>query len=140
MADAYAKIRWAKAHLDTLERELDAFCKAAPSKAYTVTHQDDLEHEKYVIALEIHDIPPAICLIAADAIYNMRTALDQTVWALASLTKTPRNTQFPIIEKWNSDGKRRFQGQVDGVPADARTIIQTLQPYHAGDAFKGHLL
>lgn len=140
MADPYAKIGWAKEHLNTLERELGLFCGAAPPKAYTVTRQDDIEHGEHVIAMEFHDIPPKICLIAADAIYSMRAALDQTVWALASLTKIPGATQFPIIEDWNADGRKRFNRQIDGVPSAAVSVIQALQPYHAGNAFKGHHL
>lgn len=136
MADPYSKIGWAKEHLGALKRELDSFCTATPPKAYTITREDDEGHGEHVITMEFHDIPPKICLIAADAVYSMRAALDQTVWALASLKGTPGRTEFPIITDWNYDGRRRFKRQVAGVPDEAFCVIKSLQPYHRGDAFK----
>jgi len=124
--------------LDALDPEIRAFC--TPAKAYTVTENEDKEQERYIIRTKLHDIPPKICLIAGDAVYNMRAALDQTVWALAALNGIPGKTQFPIIEVWNSDGRKRFERQVSGVPDAAFCEIQALQPYHRGDAFKSHPL
>lgn len=140
MADPYLKIGWAKEHLNILERALDSFCSATPPQAYTITREDDIEHGEHIITMEFHDIPPKICLIAGDAIYSMRAALDQTVWALASLNGTPGRTQFPIIEMWNADSEKRFAKQVAGVPDGAFREIQALQPYHRGNAFKSHPL
>jgi hypothetical protein len=139
MADPYAKMSWAKSHLDTLEREVTTFC-TTPADAYTVTREDDVEHQRHIIRVKLHDIPTTICLIAGDAIYSMRAALDQTVWALASLKGTPGRTQFPIAETWTSDIRRTFLRQVDGVPDEAICEIQALQPYHRGNAFKSHPL
>jgi len=140
MADAYSKIGWAKEHLDTLKRELISFYAATPPKAYTITREDDVERERHIIKLLFHDIPPRICLIAGDAVYSMRAALDQTIWALARLKGLPGRTEFPIITVWNHEGRRRFANQVIGVPDTAIGDIQALQPYHRGDAFKGHPL
>lgn len=137
MADPYAKIRWAKIHLERLGAEVSSF---TPAKAYTLTRYDDIENQRHIARFELADIPAEICLLAGDAVYNMRAALDQTVWALARLKGIPTGTQFPIIEVWNSEGRRRFKRQVVGVPDAAFHEIQTLQPYHRGDAFKSHPL
>lgn len=138
MADPYAKLGWAKNHLDALDPEICAFC--TPAQAYAVTRHDDVENERHIIRTELRNIPPRVCLIAGDAVYNMRAALDQTVWALAALSGPPGLTRFPIVEVWNTDTPKRFAKQIVGVPDEAFCEIQALQPYHRGDAFKSHPL
>jgi hypothetical protein len=138
MSDPKAKIGWAKKHLERLDAELLSFC--TPVNAYTITRYDDVENGWHIAKIELSDIPPRICLIAGDAIYNMRSALDQLVWALARLSGIPPHTQFPIIEVWTADAKKRFERQICGVPDAAFCEIQALQPYHRGDAFKSHPL
>jgi hypothetical protein len=71
----------------------------------------------------------------------MRASLDQLVWRLAKLTVTiPGHTQFPIIEKWDSDSLGRFNKFLIGVPADAVAIIKDLQPANRPASAKEHLL
>jgi hypothetical protein len=63
------------------------------------------------------------------------------VWRLAKLTLTiPERTQFPIIEKWDSDSLGRFASQTQGVPADAVAIIKDLQPANRLATVKENLL
>ncbi len=128
LADSYLKTTRAKEHLDALKGELDAFYKFKP---YSFITEDDVERDRYSVRVEITETPPRISLIVGDLFYCLRSALDQMVWALAHLNVPyPKDTQFPIQEKRNSQG---LSGQTVGVPPDAVKIIDSLQPYHAGD-------
>jgi hypothetical protein len=70
----------------------------------------------------------------------LRSALDQTVWGLARLRGIPVHTQFPVITEWNTDTRKRFERQTEGVPDEAIYEIKSLQPYHRGAAYKTHPL
>ena len=144
MADPYLKIRWAKAHLQTLNAHLLSFSAPAtptmPAKSYTTSAEEDVEHGRYIFRLTLTPVPSEICLIAGDAIYNMRAALDQTVWSLARLGGVPGLVQWPTVEAPTRKSLERFEKQVAGVPNEAFCEIKAFQPYHRGDAFKSHPL
>lgn len=139
MADPYSKLGWAKTHIETLEGKLLSFCNT-PAEAYSVSRYDDIEHQQHIIEVKLKDIPPEIGLIAGDAFYSMRSSLDQAVWALAAIKGQPGRTQFPIVEVWNVEGRKRFERQTAGIPTEAFCEIQALQPYNRGAAFKSHPL
>jgi hypothetical protein len=137
LADPYLKTTRAKEHLETLRQELKVFSE---SKPYEFVGEDDVANHRYRISPKIKDTPDKIPLIVGDFFYNLRSSLDQLVWCLAKLTLPyPKNTQFAILEKPNFP---RFQRQTSGVPTEAVTIIESLQPYHGRDraAVKSHLL
>src|ERR1039458_6707399 len=96
LVDPYLKTERAKEHLDSLRNELDAFRK---SKPYSITFEDDVEHDRYRMRLKVSDTPFRIPLIAGDLFYCLRSALDQLVFSLAQLTtRDPKGTQFPILD------------------------------------------
>jgi hypothetical protein len=137
LGDSYLKTTRAKEHLDALKGELDAFYKSTP---YSFITEDDVERDRYSVRVEIAETPPRISLVVGDLFYCLRSALDQLVWALAHLNVPyPKGTQFPIQEQRD---RKRFESQTVGVPPDAVKIIESLQPYHAGDlpAIRKHLL
>jgi hypothetical protein len=138
MADPYSKIGWAERHLRSLDAATREFC--TPAKAYTLSSYDDTEQKQYVFRMKVNNIPAEICLMVGDAIYNIRAALDQTIWALARINGIPSHTQFPIVEVLTRKSLERFGSQVSGVPDEAFCEIKALQPYHRGDAFKSHPL
>jgi hypothetical protein len=140
MDDPKAKMRWAHDHLSKFRNELRTFLTSTPSKTHSITREDDVEHGWHIIRVRVNEVPTDVCLSLGDAVYNMRSALDQTVWHLAALKGPPGKTQFPIMEVWNADTRKRFGNQVFGVPDEAFCEIQSLQPYHRGDAFKSHPL
>ncbi|MGH9692391.1 MAG: hypothetical protein ACRD4C_15150 [Candidatus Acidiferrales bacterium] len=140
MRDAKSKLAWAKGHLQLLDIEITKFSNSQP---YTLTREDDLEHGKHVLRFNMWDVPEPITLIAADAIYNMRSCLDQLVWSLACLTVTiPQKTSFPIVDGpvLTKNKLHSFNKSLLGVPPGAICEIDALQPYHSGAAFKAHPL
>jgi hypothetical protein len=128
LVDPYLKTTRAKEHLNSLRRELDLFGK---SDAYTLSPEDDVENGIYRLKVKHEPIPNGIPLIAGDALYCLRSSLDQLVWSLAKLTRAyPQGTQFPIFETFSKDTLKRFKQYTAGVPPDAIKVIEGLQPYH----------
>jgi hypothetical protein len=136
LADAFLKTTRAKVHLDSLRNEVAIF---RDSKPHRVTRERDITNRRFLIHFKIANIPDGLYLIVGDFLYCMRSSLDQLVWSLAKLNKPyPRGTQFPILEKRN---EKKFLGDTKGMPVEARHIIESLQPYNAGQsAVKNHLL
>ena len=138
MDNPYAKLIWAQRHLKLLHAEITNFA----ANPYSIAREDDLENERHILRLELLDVPDAICLIAGDAVYNMRASLDQLVWSLARLKGIPKRTAFPIVDgpvltkdKWKS-----LTRSLAGVPKEAVCEIEFLQPYHRGASYKTHPL
>lgn len=140
LADPYLKTSRAKEHLDSLHSEILSF---AESKPCAVKGEDDLKDGWYKIRITMKQPPDRMALIVGDLFYCLRSALDQTVWALAKLTlPCPVRTQFPIQDANNAESRKTFINQTLGVPPEAIRIIEDLQPYHGGDtaAIRSHLL
>jgi hypothetical protein len=138
LADPYLKTTRAKVHLESLQHEVNAFYKSKPWKFH---FEDDVENQLHFIRLEIANTPDEINLIAGDLFFNLRAALDQLVWYLAkskSGPSYPEMTQFPILEERTAKTVASFRKYTRGVPAEAVSIIESLQPYHARDTSRIH--
>jgi hypothetical protein len=140
LIDSELKTVRAKEHLETLRREIRTFGESNP---YTFETQEDLERQRFKIKIVTKEIPNTIPLIAGDLFYCLRASLDRLVFSLARLTLPyPDRTQFPILEADSEKTRKRFAEQTAGVPAEAVSIIEELQPYHGSDtaAIRSHLL
>jgi hypothetical protein len=137
LVEPYLKTTRAKVHLDALRHSLDLFRK---SKPITVFRKENRKSGRYEIRIKIADTPNEVPLILGDLLYCLRSSLDQTVWQLASLTTPyPERTQFPILDKDTRNTRKSFADWTDGVPARAKRLIKSLQPYHRADP-SAHLL
>jgi hypothetical protein len=138
LADPFLKTVRAKEHLDDLRERLRRFREE--SEPIRVVKKDDIENQRYVIHFHVKDCPDKLPLILGDCLYCLRSSLDQLVWALAKgVGSYPAKTQFPILDSPDDD---LFRKHTTGIPADAVTVIEALQPYRAPDvaAVKSHLL
>jgi len=133
---AAAKIDWAKDHLDHLDREIREFL----TDPYTVTRKDKVNEHRHYLRFEFNPIPVSIPLIAGDFCYCLRSGLDQLAWQLARINKVaqPRTaTSFPIFSEKRQNG---FKDKTKDLLPLAVEVIEALQPYHRGAAFKEHPL
>lgn len=137
IANAKAKLAWAQKHLETLNAELREFCRP---ESYGITQYEDIPNQRFVFSYLIPIVPLSISLTVGDVFYNMRSSLDQLVWALARLDGIPGNVQFPITSDTEPKTRKRFLGQLTRVPPDAINAIDKLQPYHRGASLTGHPL
>ncbi|MGB8149613.1 MAG: hypothetical protein WCE97_00295, partial [Candidatus Cybelea sp.] len=74
LADAYAKLSWADVHLDNLISEMRNVGQV-PTRPVAAENglEPPYEHLRKIL---VPEIPTRLAFIAADAIHNIRTALD----------------------------------------------------------------
>ncbi len=129
----------AKEHLEVLDT---ALVKIQDLKPFRVTHYENPEHTHYVISSQIPIIDLRLAILAGDAIYSLRSALDHIAWQLALTTKDRPfdRTEFPIVGEDTSENMRRFKRVTQDIPVSAVNEIKALQPYQRGTAYKDDLL
>lgn len=127
-----AKVTWARKRMD----ELNAAVEASGYHSELVTFEQTFDATSNRIDVTIATVPqtdPQWSLMAADAIQNLRTALNYLVWELAKwnlqqkgLEREPKKiTQFPIATK-EADFRADF---VQDLHPNHVAIIKFLQPF-----------
>lgn len=129
------KIGRAYKHLKEFDSLVVDYCGSQP---YTVTKQDDVVHGRHIVRCEFGLIDSDLPLSLADAVYALRSGLDQLAWQLSLLgNPTPsRDTMFPIHADQISRSEDLFKRKVWDIPCEAVTEIKSLQPYHRGGAYR----
>lgn len=137
-----AKLNRAEKHLADLDEAISAYSNPADgSRPYTVRKRIEGHGQREVHRLHFtrHPTNTDIPLIAADAIYNMRSSLEHLIAMLAPAKDRDRLT-FPIYWRgvWEpvaeGDDQRRKKARhvwraIDkALPADAVTVLKRLQP------------
>jgi hypothetical protein len=135
----YMKTRRAKEHLDALNAELVRY---GAGEYCTVVKQDDVQNARHIIRLEMSPVPEAIPLLIGEFAYCLRSGLDQLAWQLALLNspQPSRNTAFPVLGISSRKSRAQFDRSVESMGSVAVMVIEELQPYHRGAAFKDHPL
>lgn len=134
------KMDRARIHLENLDFAVQKWLEV---HADLVREETDPETGDDLIVVEAPAVPPAdvISLIAADCIHNLRASLDQLVFSLSWAhtagplpKKVAEGCEFPIFGS-RGPRKQELDKKVGAIHPDARSIIEDLQPHHAGDAF-----
>jgi hypothetical protein len=139
-----AKLSRAEKHLVELKEAIDAYTAAKP---YAVRKRIEGKKKKVIHEL-VFTIDPAntdIPIIAADVIYNLRSALDHLMACLVA-NKERSSTMFPVffhgvwdepVEGENAQRAKeraRWASETKSLSAPALAIIKGLQaPENAGD-------
>jgi hypothetical protein len=127
--DHFLKLRWANLHLNALEDAVKGFIESKPHETVT---EFDPETGEHVVRLYRRPVtPPGISLILGDLLFNLRSGLDQLVYALAkhaSPACTGEKTEFPIYTTPEEFARWRKQKIGDLAP-EAQTAIENVQPY-----------
>jgi hypothetical protein len=125
------RTKWASEHFHVLEREIDAWPVEANANAL-VQHFDPDTSTIVICVGATPSYPVRWARLASEAAFNLRAALDYTVWELSKWnlklngdTREPfDHTQFPISTKpgvWRGD-------QVPDLHANHVALIKWLQP------------
>lgn len=133
-----AKLRRSKVHFNALNTEISAL---ADSDAYRFTSEirrGGVEH--LYRAIDPPDVDPDWALTIGDCIHNLRTALDHLAYLLVLRAgRTPNDrTQFPLRRSRRDPdpkGAAAHHSSIEpagGVSAEARALIESVQPYHGG--------
>jgi hypothetical protein len=127
-------------HLDDLKRELQAYYDADPCP---VTLYSKPEIGRRFLRAEVKDLSDRAYLLVGDFAHNLRSVLDHIVYSLVVKATggipDSKVIQWPVLTVVD---QKTFARQTKGVPDAAASIIEGLQPYHAGPGaeFKQHPL
>ncbi len=138
------KLERADDHLKALIEEVRWWVQ---SNAYRIGEEVDPETSLTTVYVEpVSDPPLKLSILMGDALHNMRGCLDHLALALAEANlgerppaKVEEGSQFPIYSDSGRWGEGRMR-RVGSVSAEARTIIERLQPYKAGEQWESHPL
>jgi hypothetical protein len=133
MSDVYAKLGWAKKHIEDLTKLGEDYLRLGGGDERPLGITWDNRNPPMV-----EPMPVEISLHAGDCIHNARTALDHIVARLKEhLGGDPGKGGFPITQS-DSDWKgrvyprrkgKRVSGPLDGLPCAARSLIYREQPH-----------
>src|ERR1035438_8954375 len=137
LADVQMKTNRAQVHFDTLQTELDKWLHNP--KSCTIREGTDFEKQVHIFQIEIAPLPEIIPGVLGDFVCCLRSSLDQLAWGLAHIwpsrkfTRTEeRRIQFPIFEERNAT----YEDRIKLFPPAVATVIDSLQPYLRGNAFR----
>jgi hypothetical protein len=123
--DSKYSIAMAKHHVADLERQITEFFKTQPYGHVVETDAKTGEHvHKYKL---IKPMPVRLKGIARDAVINLRSALDQAMFAF-----TGRHTYFPFA-KDAVHFENAVKGRCKGIPKEITALLRTFKPYVGGD-------
>lgn len=133
MESVDAKVRRAKEHLWTLNRDL---AEAARSYQPTIYLKQDDQRVWLIVLNGAPYLPMEHSVVFGDFLHNLRSSLDALVYGLVKRAggEPTRHCAFPVLLS-QSDFEKRTSGHRDalaGVPSAARTIIRDLQPFQRG--------
>src|SRR5437879_2447630 len=108
------KIGRAYKHLQEFDSLVVAYCR----DPYTVTSEDNVAQNRYIIRCEVKLIEGDVPLSLGDLVYALRSGLDQLAWQLA-LFGNPnpgRDTMFPIHSDQLPRSEELFRKRVWDMP------------------------
>jgi len=136
-ASGRVKIERAEKHIRDFEAERDAFRALRPYRVVGEAHADcpDKGFRNGCISLTIRQyepIPDRLPAIVADAVHNLRSALDH-LWQRAVYgTRSAKRDYFPFFESPDS-AKTRFKGKEKGRCKTAVDILKSVNAFEVGN-------
>jgi hypothetical protein len=133
------KLVRAQKHLD----EVKALIEKNTLGECVIVPEKDFEHRVTILRVSLSPKPdPEISAISGDALFDLRSALDHVVWqlVLANASNTPTvSNQFPITTSAKEFAEAIDRKRLRGVSPKAAALIESLQPYQAGNEPLGTL-
>jgi len=127
-------------HFKELDHAFQKYFQTNPAK---VVSQPESTSDRYFGKVEAKGpIPARLPLIVGDCLQNLRSSLDYLVWelVLAAQHIPGKDHMFPICSTANAFKSQLGRGRLDGVPKDAASQIESLQPYRLGQDFDKDML
>jgi hypothetical protein len=125
------KVERAKRHIADYRIAFKAFADANVMEA--ATEMDNETGETLIIFPPVPPAPSELRLCAADALYNLRSALDQAVCRCAKLAcDSPEGTYFPH-GKDKTGFEVSLKRKCEKVPQSVRDSLAALEPYYGGN-------
>jgi hypothetical protein len=131
---AYAKLQWAKHHIDQLNVQSTAFLR---ERLVLYVRKDASFGDRTMSVKYKGYLPPTFGLMIGDIITNLRDTLDHIVWELVSPNLTaehaPESVRFPFPKRKESLGRVIKESLIDLAGPDARRIVCETRPHPEGD-------
>ncbi|MCH8818244.1 MAG: hypothetical protein IIC92_11005 [Chloroflexi bacterium] len=127
---AKRRLDWAGCGIDRFEVLADAFLATEPYEIVTeVEREGQNAHFTYEFKVLQHP-PPELSFAAGDVIHNLRSALDNLVWAVG---RTVKARKLPLLEFHLStdDAFSRYLAKIRKFPDPIKDWITSIQPNRA---------
>ena len=137
---AKLKIVRAQKHLNALKNDIALYLSTNPYEFPTEQDGDVLTARPAIIKAGCEPSDEFSCIIG-ECVGALRHSLDYIAWEIAKRFHVPppivgknRDISFPILDSPTGDSADRFAKMAKKwcFPADAISLIQSIQPYHAG--------
>lgn len=126
-----ARIDRANKQIETLGPDIDELCSGIRR---SIVHEIDRDagEQRWIYRGATPEIPIEWAIRSGEILYNLRSALDYTVWqlVLANEEKPTRDTQFPILDKEADWTNRKTERNLKGVAEKHKKTIRFLQPFN----------
>jgi hypothetical protein len=130
-----AKLARSQEHAQTVHNEIMAWIDRKP---YGITKEVNADSTRYSIVLRENEPAPLQrwTLILADALHNLRTALDYLVYtiAVAESGQDPppceRSLQFPIADSLAEFNEAVIRKRLGNISDPVRAVFESVQPYN----------
>jgi hypothetical protein len=131
---AYAKLQWAKRHIEQLDSQSDAYLR---ERLKFTVHEDFLRQPVMTVTYQ-GELPANFGLMIGDVVTNLRATLDHIIiWYLVSahLTANDRETniRFPFPRLKSGLNRAIKDALIDRGGPDAVRLVQEIEPYPGGD-------
>jgi hypothetical protein len=134
------KVERAKAHLDALNPEIDAYAK----DSHVITKRDDIINGRSIRRTQWKAMPPIIGMLLGEFLYCLRSGLDQLMWQLAlpsARKDRAKEICFPVFESISNPKKEKhFRLVLKLFPDEVAQIVENLQPFQLKSSAKDHPL
>lgn len=128
------KLHRAEEHFNSLYARISQWNSSRVYRA-PLRVSDDRHHLEFLQPVGVRPPLDEWGLVFGDAVHNMRSALDCTIWEFAHLDgvapSNPRQVSFPVLtdrSKWDGAASR-----LSSVPSDLLSRVEAVQPFNDPD-------
>lgn len=134
IVSAVAKVKRANRHIHDMEE----VCASINADGFRIFATDEADGVNVGMSFEpVLRAIPILCMMAGDAVHNLRTALDHLAYQIVSAAQKPPNyLYFPIADTLASlEANKSFQLLSQIAPQIATVIQKEIKPYGEDNMF-----
>lgn len=127
------KIKRANEHIQDARKRVVEFFETHPYEVFTDV---DTVEQRESLKIRLNASPPSeISIIVAEAVYHLRSSLDQLACVLAEANgaKDTSQTYFPFAGDESEFKKRGVQNKINMLHPEAISMLSDLKPYRGGN-------
>jgi hypothetical protein len=132
---AKQKVHRADYHIADFNRQVDSFVLSKPNEFEI--HSDPKTGMQTIRIRFLKQVPDAIPFIIADAIHNLRAALDHVAWELAAIGNGVQNRHTKFI---TGGDRQSFKGLCNGIETPSQWVKDAICTQEAFPGGRGHEL